>query len=436
MTTIEFVDAHEILDSRGNPTLEAVVVLESGEVGRAAVPSGASTGAHEAVELRDGEKERYGGKGVRRAVVNVLETIGPALLDQDAADQQGVDQLMIDLDGTPNKSNLGANAILGVSLACAHAVAAAYGMPLYRYLGGLRASVLPVPMFNILNGGKHALDSTDFQEFMVMPVGAPTYSEALRAGTEVFHALRAELHDKGLRHWTGRRGWLRAVARLEPGRDRARAARHRACRLQARRGCRDRARSRRQRAGRPRCPGRRERRADLSAGQGGADAAHRRADRLLGRLGRRYPIVSLEDGLAEDDWAGWAELNRRLGARVQLVGDDLLVTNPERVQRGIDERAANAVLVKLNQIGTLTETLATIDLAVSNGWGAVISHRSGETEDTTIADLAVATGVGQIKSGAPSRSERVAKYNRLLRIEAELDETARFPGVAALAHTR
>ncbi len=436
MTSIEFVDAHEILDSRGNPTLEAVVVLESGEVGRAAVPSGASTGAHEAVELRDGEKERYGGKGVRRAVVNVLETIGPALLDQDAADQQGVDQLMIDLDGTPNKSNLGANAILGVSLACAHAVAAAYGMPLYRYLGGLRASVLPVPMFNILNGGKHALDSTDFQEFMVMPIGAPTYTEALRAGTEVFHALRAELHDKGLTTGQGDEGGfapsldsnqaaielvLRAIERAgyKPGEDVAIALDPAVSEL-----------------------------VDLDAP---ADANGELTYRLAkeGRTLRtgelidfwadwaeRYPIVSLEDGLAEDDWAGWAELNRRLGARLQLVGDDLLVTNPERVQRGIDERAANAVLVKLNQIGTLTETLATIDLAVGNGWGAVISHRSGETEDTTIADLAVATGVGQIKSGAPSRSERVAKYNRLLRIEAELDETARFPGAAALAHTR
>ncbi len=436
MTSIEFVDAHEILDSRGNPTLEAVVVLESGEVGRAAVPSGASTGAHEAVELRDGEKERYGGKGVRRAVVNVLETIGPALLDQDAADQQGVDQLMIDLDGTPNKSNLGANAILGVSLACAHAVAAAYGMPLYRYLGGLRASVLPVPMFNILNGGKHALDSTDFQEFMVMPVGAPTYSEALRAGTEVFHALRAELHDKGLATGQGDEGGfapsldsneaaielvLRAIERAgyKPGEDVAIALDPAVSEL-----------------------------VDLDApADSNGELTYRLAKegRTLrtGELidfwtdwAERYPIVSLEDGLAEDDWAGWAELNRRLGARVQLVGDDLLVTNPERVQRGIDERAANAVLVKLNQIGTLTETLATIDLAVGNGWGAVISHRSGETEDTTIADLAVATGAGQIKSGAPSRSERVAKYNRLLRIEAELDETARFPGAAALAHTR
>ncbi|HYI22028.1 MAG TPA: phosphopyruvate hydratase [Candidatus Limnocylindrales bacterium] len=436
MTSIEFVDAHEILDSRGNPTLEAVVVLESGEVGRAAVPSGASTGAHEAVELRDGEKERYGGKGVRRAVVNVLETIGPALLDQDAADQQGVDQLMIDLDGTPNKSNLGANAILGVSLACAHAVAAAYGMPLYRYLGGLRASVLPVPMFNILNGGKHALDSTDFQEFMVMPVGAPTYSEALRAGTEVFHALRAELHDKGLATGQGDEGGfapsldsnqaaielvLRAIERAgyKPGEEVAIALDPAVSELVD---------------------------LDTPANSNGELTYRLAKEGRTLRTGElidfwadwaeRYPIVSLEDGLAEDDWTGWAELNRRLGARVQLVGDDLLVTNPERVQRGIDERAANAVLVKLNQIGTLTETLATIDLAVANGWGAVISHRSGETEDTTIADLAVATGAGQIKSGAPSRSERVAKYNRLLRIEAELDEAARFPGAAALAHTR
>ena len=436
MTSIELVDAHEILDSRGNPTLEAVVVLESGAVGRAAVPSGASTGAHEAVELRDGEKERYGGKGVRRAVINVLETIGPALLDQDASDQQGIDQLMIDLDGTPNKSNLGANAILGVSLACAHAVAASYGLPLYRYLGGLRASVLPVPMFNILNGGKHALDSTDFQEFMVMPTGAPTYREALRTGAEIFHALRAELHDQGFAIGQGDEGgfapslasnqaaielMLRAIERAgyRPGEDVSIALDPAVSEL-----------------------------VDLDTP---ADANGELTYRLSkeGRTLRtgelidfwvdwaeRYPIVSLEDGLAEDDWAGWAELNSRLGSRVQLVGDDLLVTKSERVQRAMDENAANAVLIKLNQIGTLTETLATIDLALLNGWGAVISHRSGETEDTTIADLAVATGVGQIKSGAPSRSERVAKYNRLLRIEAELGEAARFPGDAALSHTR
>ena len=436
MTTIELVDAHEILDSRGNPTIEVAVVLDSGAVGRAAVPSGASTGAHEAVELRDGEQGRYGGKGVRQAVVNVLETIGPALIDQDASDQAAIDQLLIDLDGTPNKSRLGANAILGASLACAHASAAAFGLPLYRYLGGVGARTLPVPMFNILNGGKHALDSTDFQEFMVMPTGAPTYGEALRAGVEVFHALKADLHDRGLATGQGDEGGfapslpsneaaieavLRAIERAgyKPGEDVAIALDPAVSEL-----------------------------VDLDAP---ADANGELSYNLAkeGRTLRtgelvdfwadwiaRYPIVSLEDGMAEEDWAGWKALTERVGDHCQLVGDDLLVTNPERVARGIEEKAANAVLVKLNQIGTLSETLATVSLAVSHGWGAVISHRSGETEDTTIADLAVATGVGQIKAGAPSRSERVAKYNRLLRIEAELAESAIFPGAAALAARR
>ena len=436
MTTIELVDAHEILDSRGNPTIEVSVVLDSGAVGRAAVPSGASTGTHEAVELRDGEKERYGGKGVRRAVINVLETIGPALVDQDAADQAAIDQLLVDLDGTPNKSSLGANAILGASLACAHAAATAFGIPLYRYLGGAAARTLPVPMFNILNGGKHALDSTDFQEFMVMPIGAPTFGEALRAGAEVFHALRADLHDRGLATGQGDEGGfapslpsneaaieaiLRAIERAgyRPGEEVAIALDPAVSEL-----------------------------ADLDAP---ADS-NGEYTYLLEREGRslrtgelielwadwaeRYPIVSLEDGLAEHDWAGWAALTARLGDKVQLVGDDLLVTNPQRVARAIEEDAANAVLVKLNQIGTLTETLSVIQLARGAGWGAVISHRSGETEDTTIADLAVASGAGQIKSGAPSRSERVAKYNRLLRIEAELGGSALYPGAAALAASR
>jgi enolase len=436
VTTIELVDAHEILDSRGNPTLEAVVVLDSGAVGRAAVPSGASTGAHEAVELRDGEKERYGGKGVRQAVINVIETIGPALLDEDASDQAAIDQLLIDLDGTPNKAKLGANAILGVSLACAHAVAASYGLPLYRYLGGVRANTLPVPMFNILNGGKHAEDSTDFQEFMVMPVGAPTYSEALRAGSEIFHALKKELHDSGFAVGQGDEG---GFAPSLASNQAAIEAVLKAIEL-----------------------------AGYHAGQDVFIALDPAVSELvdldtpadsngeltyrLAKEGRslktgelidfwadwvaRYPIVSLEDGLAEDDWTGWHTLNERMGATVQLVGDDLLVTNPERVRRAIDDEAANAVLIKLNQIGTLTETLTCIDLAMKHGWGAVISHRSGETEDTTIADLAVATGAGQLKCGAPSRSERVAKYNRLLRIEAELGTSARFPGVEALAHSR
>ena len=436
MSTIELVDAHEILDSRGNPTLEAVVVLDSGAVGRAAVPSGASTGTHEAVELRDGEKERYGGKCVRKAVFNVIETIGPALADEDAADQAAIDQLLIDLDGTPNKGNLGANAILGVSLACAHAVAAEYGLPLYRYLGGVRAQTLPVPMFNILNGGKHAADSTDFQEFMVMPIGAPTFSEALRAGAETFHALRALLHDAGFATGQGDEGGfapslasnqaaielvLKAIekAGYKPGGDVAIALDPAVSEL-----------------------------VDLDApadSNGELTYTLAKEGRKL-RTGElidfwadwadRYPIVSLEDGLAEDDWAGWAALTARLGRRIQLVGDDLLVTNPERVKRAIEEDSVNAVLIKLNQIGTLSETLTVIEMAQRQGWGAVISHRSGETEDTTMADLAVATGAGQMKSGAPSRSERVAKYNRLLRIEAELGTSAIFPGAGVLAHSR
>jgi enolase len=433
---IEIVDAHEILDSRGNPTVEAVVVLDSGAVGRAAVPSGASTGAHEAVELRDGEKERYGGKGVLKAVANVIDIIGPALLDQDASDQAAVDQLLIDLDGTPNKSILGANAILGVSLACAHATAAEYGLPLYRYLGGALANTLPVPMFNILNGGKHALDSTDFQEFMVMPIGAPTYSEALRAGAEVFHALHDELHERGFATGQGDEGGF------APSLDSNQAAIELVLKAIERAGY---------------TPGEQVAIAldpavselvdlDTPADSNGELTYRLAKEGRTLRTGElidfwedwanRYPIVSLEDGLAEDDWAGWTALNSRLGSRLQLVGDDLLVTNPERVMRAIDEDACNAVLVKLNQIGTLTETMTTIQLAVSHGWGAVISHRSGETEDTTIADLAVATGTGQLKGGAPSRSERVAKFNRLLRIEAELGESARFPGASALAVSR
>ncbi|MDQ3554357.1 MAG: phosphopyruvate hydratase [Chloroflexota bacterium] len=436
MTSIELVDAHEILDSRGNPTIEVVVVLESGATGRAAVPSGASTGAHEAVELRDDEPARYGGKGVRRAVVNVLEVMGPALIDQDAADQAAIDELLIDLDGTPDKGRLGANAILGVSLACAHAAAAAYGMPLYRYLGGAGARTLPVPMFNILNGGKHAADSTDFQEFMVMPVGAPSWSEALRAGAEVFAALRTELHEAGHSTGQGDEGGfapslssnqaaietvLRAIERAgyQPGEDVVIALDPAVTEL-----------------------------VDLDVpATGDGQLTYR-----LAKEGRtmvtselvdfwadwidRYPVLSLEDGLAEDDWLGWRLLTERVGDRCQLVGDDLFVTDRERLARGIEEGAANAVLIKLNQIGTLTETLDTVSLAQRHGFGAVISHRSGETEDTTIADLAVATGAGQIKSGAPSRSERVAKYNRLLRIEAELDRFASYPGRTALVTSR
>ncbi|MGZ6345307.1 MAG: phosphopyruvate hydratase [Candidatus Limnocylindrales bacterium] len=431
-TEIELIDAREILDSRGNPTVEVDVVLSGGAAGRAAVPSGASTGAHEAVELRDGEKDRYGGKGVRQAVTNVLETIAPALLGADAADQATLDDTLIALDGTPNKSRLGANAILGVSLACAHAAAQAYQLPLYRYIGGMRARTLPVPMFNILNGGRHAQDSTDFQEFMVMPVGAPDFGEALRAGSEVFHALRAVLHDEGHATGQGDEGGfapslasnqaaleviLRAIERAgyRPGEDVAIALDPAVSELLD---------------------------ADVPATADG-QLTYRLAkegrtlltDELIDFWAdwiARYPIVSLEDGLAEDDWAGLARLTERLGAQVQLVGDDIFVTNPERVERGIAEGTANAVLIKLNQIGTVSETLAVIEMAQDAGWGTVVSHRSGETEDTSLADLAVGAGTGQLKSGAPSRSERVAKYNRLLRIEEELGIAARFPGAAAL----
>jgi enolase len=430
-TAIEVVDAREILDSRGNPTIEVDVVTADGSVGRAAVPSGASTGAHEAVELRDGDQARYGGKGVTRAVANVTDTIAPALFGLDAADQAGIDTVLQELDGSPNKGKLGANAILGVSLACAHASAASLEMPLYRYLGGVTARVLPAPMFNILNGGKHAQDSTDFQEFMVMPLGVPTFTDALRAGAEIFAALRSILHDDGHATGQGDEGGfapsltsneaavdviLRAIERAgyRPGEQVAIAL--------------DPATS------------------ELVEGDGGDGRSVRYR---LAKEGRtlesgelidlwerwcdRYPIVSIEDGLAEDDWAGWAELTRRLGGRVQLVGDDLLVTNVNRIQRAIDESSANAVLIKLNQIGTLTETLEAIELARHAGWASIVSHRSGETEDTTIADLVVATGTGQIKTGAPSRSERVAKYNRLLRIEGELGDAARYPGRALLA---
>jgi len=429
-TAIEVVDAREILDSRGNPTIEVDVVTADGSVGRAAVPSGASTGAHEAVELRDGDPARYGGKGVTRAVANVTDTIGPALFGLDAADQAGVDAVLRELDGTPNKGNLGANAILGVSLACAHASAASLDLPLYRYLGGVAARVLPAPMFNILNGGRHAHDSTDFQEFMVMPLGVPTFSDALRAGAEIFAALRAILHDEGHATGQGDEGGfapslgsneaaveviLRAIERAgyRPGEQVAIALDPATTELVAGGGDGSPVRYRLAKEGRT-----------LESGE---------LIDLWAAWCDRYPIVSIEDGLAEDDWTGWAELTRRLGSRVQLVGDDLLVTNVNRIQRAIDEASANAVLVKLNQIGTLTETLEAIELARRAGWAAIVSHRSGETEDTTIADLVVAAATGQIKTGAPSRSERVAKYNRLLRIEGELGDAARYPGRATLA---
>jgi len=431
-TIIELVDAREILDSRGNPTVEVDVVLADGSVGRAAVPSGASTGAHEAVELRDGDPARYGGKGVTKAVTNVTDAIGPALIGMDAADQAGIDGALIELDGTPNKGTLGANAILGVSLACAHASAASFDLPLYRYLGGVGARTLPVPFFNILNGGKHASNSTDFQEFMVAPVGAASFGEALRAGAEVFHALRAILHDEGHATGQGDEGGfapslpsneaaveivLRAIERAgyRPGDEVAIALDPAVSSILV------------EGTG-----------ADGVVGQYRLEREGRTLDSgemidLWERWTGRYPIISLEDGLAEDDWPGWRELTARIGRRVQLVGDDILVTNPTFIERGIAERAMNSVLIKLNQIGTLSETIDAIALARGAGWTAMVSHRSGETEDTTIADLVVAMGTGQIKTGAPSRSERVAKYNRLLRIADELGDAARYAGRGALS---
>ena len=432
-TLIEGIDAREILDSRGNPTVEVDIVLADGSVGRAAVPSGASTGAHEAVELRDGDVARYGGKGVLTAVRNVTDRIAPELLGLDAADQHGVDALLRDLDGTPNKGNLGANAILGVSLACAHAAAAAHDLPLYRYLGGAGARFLPVPMFNILNGGKHAQDSTDFQEFMVMPLAWPRFSDALRAGAEIFAALRTILHDEG--HATGQGD----EGGFAPSLGSNQAAIEVILRAIEKAGYRP-----GDEIGIALDPATTELVEDGSGGGGATRYRLAKESRTLdsGELidlwadwVDRYPIVSIEDGLAEDDWSGWTELTARLGDRVQLVGDDLFVTNTERIARGLAEGAANSVLIKLNQIGTLSETIDAIDLARRAGWTAIVSHRSGETEDTTIADLVVAMGTGQIKTGAPSRSERVAKYNRLLRIEDELGDAAECLGRAALGRT-
>jgi enolase len=423
MTTIAGIAALEILDSRGNPTLEAVVSLAGGAEGRARVPSGASTGVHEAVELRDGDPHRYGGKGVRNALANVVGVIGPELVGVDVMDQAALDAQMCALDGTPNKSRLGANAILAVSLACSHAAAAAEGLPLYRRLGGDRALVLPLPLFNVLNGGAHAQTRVDFQEFMLAPIGLPSFAEALRAGAECFHALRSILHARGLGTGQGDEGGyapdlehneaavellLEAInaAGYRPGSDVAIAL--------------DPAASEFYEDGRY-----------VLRGEGRTLEAGELVD-LWAAWCDKYPIVSIEDGMAEDDWDGWKLLTDRLGARVQLVGDDIFVTNTERLQLGFDRRVANAILIKLNQIGTVTETLETIALAAAHNYRTVISHRSGETEDTSIADLAVAVNAGQIKTGAPSRSERVAKYNRLLRIEHELGEHAVYAGATAL----
>ena len=423
MSAIADIVAREILDSRGNPTIEVDVVLDSGATGRAAVPSGASTGAHEAVELRDNDAARYGGKGVREAVRNAEGTILDAVAGMDAAEQIRIDATLIDLDGTPNKARLGANAILAVSLAVAKAAAADLDMPLYRYVGGVFARTLPVPMMNIVNGGKHADNPIDIQEFMIQPVGAASVADAVRMGAEVFHALKKALHDAGQNTNVGDEGGF------APDLKSADAALGFITRSIERAGYR---------------PGEdivlaldcasteffHDGRYHLE-GEGKTFDAGQMVD-YLADLARRYPIVSIEDGCAEDDWAGWKHMTERLGATLQLVGDDLFVTNPERLARGIAERSANAILVKVNQIGTLTETLEAVEMAQRAGFRAVMSHRSGETEDATIADLAVATNCGQIKTGSLARSDRTAKYNQLIRIEAELGPAARFAGRSIL----
>ncbi|HAP89727.1 MAG TPA: phosphopyruvate hydratase [Arthrobacter bacterium] len=420
MALIDAIHAREILDSRGNPTVEVEVLLSDGQIGRAAVPSGASTGEHEAVELRDGDKGRYLGKGVQKAVDAVLDQIAPALIGFDATDQRSIDQAMIDLDGTPNKAKLGANAILGVSLAVANAAAASADLPLYKYLGGPNAHVLPVPLMNILNGGSHADSDVDIQEFMIVPIGAETFSEGLRWGVEVYHNLKSVLQAKGLATGLGDEGGFapnlpsnRAALDLiqeaitnagyTPGKDIALAL-------------------------------------DVASSEFFKDGAYQFEGKALSatemsayyaELVADYPLVSIEDPLDENDWDGWKTLTDAIGDKVQLVGDDLFVTNPAILQRGIDTKTANSLLVKVNQIGSLTETLDAVSLAQRAGYTTITSHRSGETEDTTIADIAVATNAGQIKTGAPARSERVAKYNQLLRIEEELDDAARYAGRSA-----
>ncbi|MBO0870333.1 MAG: phosphopyruvate hydratase [Micromonosporaceae bacterium] len=425
MATIEGIVAREILDSRGNPTIEVELGLDDGTTASAAVPSGASTGAFEALELRDGDSDRYAGKGVEKAVANVEERIFPEIFGMDATDQRAIDQKMLDLDGTADKSGLGANAILGVSLAVAKAAAESAGLSLFRYLGGPNAHLLPVPMMNILNGGAHADSNVDIQEFMVAPIGAPTFKDALRAGAETYHALKAVLKKNGLGTGLGDEGGFApslphnsaaldliaeaiAAAGYTLGTDIALAV-------------------------------------DVAATEFYGNGAYtfegtpKSAEELTeyyAKLVEQYPIVSLEDPLAEEDWAGWAALTARLGDRIQIVGDDIFVTNPTRIARGIAEQSANALLVKVNQIGSLTETLDAVDLAHRAGFRCMISHRSGETEDTTIADLAVAVGAGQLKTGAPARSERVAKYNQLLRIEDELADAARYAGAGAFPRYR
>ncbi len=426
-SAIESITAREILDSRGNPTVGVEVSLAGGAMGKAMVPSGASTGTHEALELRDGDPHRFGGKGVLRALENVNEVIAPHLKGISALEQEVVDREMIDLDGTPDKSRLGANAILGVSLATAHAAASCESLPLYAYLLDGNESILPVPMFNILNGGKHAQNSTDFQEFMVVPAGAGNFSDALRMGAEVYHALRRLLNEEGLNANVGDEGGF--APGLASNRDAMdivvgaiEAAGYEAggdCYVAL----------------------------DIAASElisdgnyvlTGEDATldSQSMTEYLSQWAVDYPLISIEDGLGEDDWEGWEKLTQKVGDRIQLVGDDLYATNPQRLTTGIEQGASNAILIKLNQIGTLTETLDVIRLAKDAGWGTIISHRSGETEDTTIADLAVATGAGQIKTGAPARSERVAKYNRLLKIEGELEHRARYLGIEAFSHLK
>jgi enolase len=425
MSIIEGIIAREILDSRGNPTVEVDVYVEDGGFGRAAVPSGASTGVHEALELRDDDKSRYSGKGVLNAVENVNDVIADELLGWDVTDQQGIDAMMLELDGTPNKSKLGANAILGVSLAVAKAAANYLAMPLFRYIGGTYAHVLPVPMMNILNGGKHAVDGPDLQEFMAKPVGAPTFSEALRWGAETYHALKSVLKSKGYGVGIGDEGGfapslktneeaieviLEAIqkAGYEPGVDIWIAMDPAASEIYEN--------------------------GKYNLKKEGRVLSSEEMVDFYAKWVEKYPIISIEDGLAEDDWEGFKLMTARLGRKIQIVGDDLLVTNTERIARAIKEKSVNSVLIKLNQIGSLTETIAAIEMTHKHGWTAVISHRSGETEDSTIADLAVALNTGQIKTGAPCRSDRVAKYNQLLRIEELLDEQAAYAGMGAFTN--
>lgn len=417
-TTISRIHAREILDSRGNPTIEVDVRLESGALGRAAVPSGASTGEHEAWELRDGDKSRFGGKGVTKAVANVNEKIAPALKGWDALDQVKIDKKLIELDGTPNKNNLGANALLGVSLAVAHAAAAAENLPLFRYLGGPEARVLPVPMMNILNGGAHSDAPIDFQEFMIMPRGAPSFSEALRYGAEVFHALKSVLKDRHLSTAVGDEGGF--APHLSSAEDALEAISTAVEKAGYQLGeqifiALD-----------PAASEFYDSKSNIYIFKK-SDGSKKSADELIeyyAELCTRFPIISIEDGCAENDWTGWKKLTAKLGKKIQLVGDDLFVTNVEFLRKGIEEHVANSILIKVNQIGTLTETLATIELAKKNHYTTVISHRSGETEDATIADIAVGTNAGQIKTGSLSRSDRIAKYNQLLRIEEELGDKA------------